>query len=61
MKPGAPRTVLVLLLAIAALELGISSKFSTIWQLAFSGHIQGTEDKAPPRSTEDTAPTRVKS
>lgn len=32
---SASRTVLVMLLGIAALELGISHKFGEIWNLAF--------------------------
>lgn len=38
---GAPRTVLVILLGVALLELGVTSKFSAIWQLAFTGHMSG--------------------
>lgn len=32
---GASRTVLVMLLGIAFLELGISGKFSQVWAMAF--------------------------
>lgn len=34
-KAGAPRTVLIILLGIAWLELGISGRFGKLWQLAF--------------------------
>jgi len=33
---GASRTVLVMLLAIAFLELGVSKRFGQIWNLAFT-------------------------
>lgn len=36
-KPGAGRTVAVILLGIAVLELGVSRKFGQIWALAFTG------------------------
>lgn len=37
LKSNASRGVLVLLLAIAAFELGITGKFGKIWSLAFVG------------------------
>lgn len=49
---GASRTVLVMLLGIAFLELGISGKFSQVWQLAFaSGSSASANATAPVSAT----------
>ena len=37
LKSNASRVVLVILLAIAALELSVTGKFAQVWSLAFSG------------------------
>lgn len=41
LRTPASRTVLVALLGIAFLELGITGRFSKLWQLAFVGKAKG--------------------
>lgn len=55
-KAGAPRTVLIIILAIAWLELGISGRFGHLWALAFGPNEVATEKLLPHGTTgSDTA------
>ena len=52
LKSNASRVVLVILLAIAALELSLTGKFAQVWSLAFSG---ATSSASSPSSSAATA------
>lgn len=45
-QSDASRTVLLMLLAIGAFELGASGRFGQLWSLAFSSHGSATSDSA---------------
>lgn len=47
LRTPASRTVLVMLLGIAALELGISGKLAQLWTLAFTGKAGATSAATP--------------
>lgn len=45
-QSDASRTVLLMLLAIGAFELGASGRFGQLWALAFSGHGSAISEPA---------------
>ena len=61
LKSNASRVVLVILLAIAALELSVTGKFAQVWSLAFSGATSsaspGVSASSPSSSPSSSAAT----
>ena len=55
LKSNASRVVLVILLAIAAMELSVTGKFAQIWTLAFTGSASSASASASPTSANATA------
>ena len=55
LKSNASRVVLVILLAIAAMELSLTGKFAQVWALAFTGSASSASASASTSASPDSA------